>query len=1143
MGTVNILDDILGAEDDELDFDFVESKSNQPEESRPQSQPPPVSKRPSPAPPEARPRREAESEPPSLSIRKVAPSRDADVTRALDARPAARSGEGGDSWRPATRAAGAGNERRDRAADRMRDWDREKERREKEREAALVRDGSRRSSRDSWTAADRMATPRRLSPRRDDDGSRRSRTANRAGHRPRSPRRSLSPSRNLAQSNSITRLDLISTEQRSQENPPIDAPAETRRDVQAGTRSDTSGSRSRPQDHHILDNEKTSGAAQGLSSRTKNAQGVTDKDGLDSAPRAAAEEKGSQQNIATPARLSADWDQRNMRTPDTLPRDTGRPPSRDLRQRDNRDVSQVNSVSSNTKGYISVPRADTLSEPRDQRTVRRAETKDRRTQNRDTGSSKGHMGEPIPLLKDANQGPHEIRPPAPSVPDKSVGPAIPLGVHPERLKAMGLLSTPPPVASPVAQRAYEFKTPPEASSTTRGPSITDRLGPKLPDLNDSTLSGTLKRKRHEEKGAGAADTGEKESRKRSELASDRAPGATGQSKTMSRYFILFYPDRAVQQQSKAMNRVVVNSEIARELRAAFEATRDIILLFIVGDTRSFCGYARMVGSSTADAGPALHLKWEIDCNVHREIVRDKVKVSGGRNPLRFDYDGEEVAEQEGRAIQALLDAEQARGEHVRPTYESLPSGTRSASDRSEPSRSFNREPPQSIVSRAISHSAPQPAAARQPAPAAPAAGQGIHPSRLAQLQSLEAASVPPINRLVNNNHAPRTNALAPKEAVSTPRTIISDPSRIMVRRESGNFVERTSTRAMPDMIRRDRGPFQGGERPARADVRLSPNEQQPRRDEPSRVYRSRESSPPDLRADSRQDPFLPRGGGEPRRPPSPVMLDHDLKGHVMRPEASRHDLYPPLPVEDGPNRSTSAPAQHRGDRLSSPARIHENRRGPAPYPQREAGAKRYHPELEPPRRARVREDLYRPALSNDRYEPRSEDSGRPSLPAKEVGLVRNDGDRGSKMISGSQRDDMLRGAAIPAPRPPPPPPPPPKRSYTGPQGARDVRPVAQQHIASRPPIESRISRPPGPSPAFNPESHSNSLVSHLRDQEGRLGIQEASIAKVQPPSTSREGPQQHPDRVAQYTGAASNGSYRGSDDERRRGPRGGARRR
>ncbi|KAJ3152059.1 hypothetical protein HDU89_001706 [Geranomyces variabilis] len=347
MGTVNILDDILGTEDDELDFDFVESKSNQPEESKPQSQPPPVSKRPSPAPTEARPKREAESEPPSLSIRKVAPSRDADVTRALDARPAAR---------------------------------------------------------------------------------------------------------------------------------------------------------------------------------TKNAQGVTDKNGLDSAPRAAAEEKGSQQNIATPARLSADWDQRNMRTPDTLPRDTGRPPSRDLRPRDNRDVSQVNSVSSNTKGYISEPRADTLSEPRDQRTVRRGETKDRRTQDRDTGSSKGHMGEPIPLLKDANQGPHEIRPPAPSVPDKSVGPAIPLGVHPERLKAMGLVSTPPPVASPVAQRAYEFNTPREASSTTRGASITDRLGPKLPDLNDSTLSGTLKRKRHEEKGAGAADTGEKESRKRSELASDRAPG-------------------------------------------------------------------------------------------------------------------------------------------------------------------------------------------------------------------------------------------------------------------------------------------------------------------------------------------------------------------------------------------------------------------------------------------------------------------------------------------------------------------------------------------------------------------------------------------------------------------------------------------
>ncbi|KAJ3161886.1 hypothetical protein HDU88_007225 [Geranomyces variabilis] len=1122
MGTVNILDDILGAEDDELDFDFVESKSNQPEESRPQSQPPPVSERPSPAPPEARPRREVESEPPSLSIRKVAPSRDADVTRALDARPAARSGEGGDSWRPATRAAGAGNERRDRAADRMRDWDREKERREKEREAALVRDGSRRSSRDSWTAADRMATPRRLSPRRDDDGSRRSRTANRAGHRPRSPRRSLSPSRNLAQSNSITRLDLISTEQRSQENPPIDALAETRRDVQAGTRADTSGSRSRPQAHHILDNEKTSGAAQGLSSRTKNAQGVTDKDGLDSAPRATAEEKGSQRNIATPARLSADWDQRHMRTPDTLPRDTGRPPSRDLRQRDNLDVSQVNSVSSNTKGYISEPRADTLSEPRDQRTVRRAETNDRRPQNRDTGSSKGHMGEPIPLLKDANQGPHEIRPPAPSVPDKSVGPAVPLGVHPERLKAMGLVSTPPPVASPVAQRAYEYSTPPEASSTTRGASITDRLGPKLPDPNDSTLSGTLKRKRHEEKGAGAADTGEKESHKRSEL-SDRAPGATVQSKTMSRYFILFYPDRAVHQQSKAMNKVVVNSEIARELRAAFEATRDIILLFIVSDTRSFCGYARMVGSSIADAGPAVHLKWETDCNVHREIVRDKVKVSGGRNPLRFDYDGEEVAEQEGRAIQALLDAEQARGEHVRPTYESLPSGTRSASDRSEPSRSFIREPPQSIVSRAIALSEPQPessrgqqlAAARQAAPAAPAAGQGIHPSRLAQLQSLEATSVPPINRLAKNSYTPRTNALAPKEAVSTPRTMISDPSRIMVRRESGNFVERTSSRAMPDMIRRDRGPFQGGERPARADVRLSPNEQQPRRDEPSRVYRSRESSPPDLRADSRQDPFLSRGGGEPRRPPSPIMLDHDLKGRVMRPEASRHDLYPPLPVEDGPNRSTSAPAHRRSDRMSSPAGIFENRRGPAPYPQREGGANRYHPELEPPRRARVREDLYRPALSNDRYEPQSEDPVRPILPAKETGLVRNDGDRGSKMISGSQRDDMLRGAAIPAPRPPPPPPPPPKRPYTGPQGARDARPVAQQHIASRPPIESRISRPPGPSPAFNKESHSNSLVSHGGDL----------------------GPQQHPDHVAQYTGAASNGRRPPGGEKERRGAR------
>ncbi|KAJ3176577.1 hypothetical protein HDU87_004905 [Geranomyces variabilis] len=634
MGTVNILDDILGAEDDELDFDFAESKSNQPEE--PHSQPPLVSKRPSPALPDDRPRREAESEPPSLTIRNVAPPRESDVTRGNDARPAVRSGEGGDSWRPATRAAGPG----------------------------VAAGGP------AETAGLQQTAWQHLEDCLPDEtimvpGAREPQTG---------PRTDLVPRADHFHQVVICR------------------------DILAGTRADTPGNRSRPQAYQALDNEKTSTAAQGLSSSTKNAQGVKDNDGLDTPFRAAAaEEKGSQQSTATPVRLPADRDRRsvNVKTPDAMPRDTGRPPSTDLRHRDDRVVSQVNKVPSNAKDYISEPRADTQAEPRDQRTVRRVEP-DQRTQNREPGSSKGHVGEPIPFLKDANQGPHEIRTPAPSVPDKLEAPAIPMGVHPERLKAMGLLSTPAPVASPVAQRAYAFKRSPEASPTARGASITDRLGPRVPDLTDGPLSGNLKRKRHEEKGAG-----EKESRRRSEFA-DRAPGmlcapcdwwrrpgadiarysgATGHSKAPSRYFILFYPDRAAQQQSKAMNKLVVNPEIARKLRAAFEATRDIILLFIVGNTRSFCGYARMVGSSIAEAGPALHLKWETDCNVHREIVRDRVKVSGGRNPLRLDFDGEEVAEQEGQAIQVVLDAETSKGEHVRPIHEPLRFGTGGASDR------------------------------------------------------------------------------------------------------------------------------------------------------------------------------------------------------------------------------------------------------------------------------------------------------------------------------------------------------------------------------------------------------------------------------------------------------------------------------
>ncbi|KAJ3159475.1 hypothetical protein HDU86_001793 [Geranomyces michiganensis] len=297
---------------------------------------------------------------------------------------------------------------------------------------------------------------------------------------------------------------------------------ETRRDDQGGTKVGALETRGRPQTHLDSDSKKASDSAQGLSSRIKIVQVEEDNQTMDRTPRATLGQKARHESTSTAARPPASSDGHRMEPSVSIPRDTSKTPAREVRYRDDRGDSPSNSgKASDEKGHIHEPRANAPSGNKESKTGRSTETRDQRAQIREPSFSKGHADEDNPLFKDANNAHHEIRHPAPAIPREAAAPTLPLGVHPERLKAMGIEPGTPPVAAPVSQRASEFTLLREKSPVGRSASITDRLGPRVVDPADA---GTLKRKRHEEEGLEVADNGGKDSRKRTEFASDAANG-------------------------------------------------------------------------------------------------------------------------------------------------------------------------------------------------------------------------------------------------------------------------------------------------------------------------------------------------------------------------------------------------------------------------------------------------------------------------------------------------------------------------------------------------------------------------------------------------------------------------------------------
>ncbi|KAI8909469.1 hypothetical protein DFJ77DRAFT_123974 [Powellomyces hirtus] len=192
MGTINILDDILGNEDDELDFDFAEAKSAVPESLHESDSVPPLTQEVTEQ--EDRASRDIVDEPPKKLPKDGEPDPTRVRTHASEGSakpatlPATKEREGPDSWRPEPRDSGRDRDRdrdrfrprdgdrlrdrdRDRERDRNRDRDRDRERdwhREREVGGRVIRRHSNREDRPS----ERSRSPRPQTPRRSEESAR-----------------------------------------------------------------------------------------------------------------------------------------------------------------------------------------------------------------------------------------------------------------------------------------------------------------------------------------------------------------------------------------------------------------------------------------------------------------------------------------------------------------------------------------------------------------------------------------------------------------------------------------------------------------------------------------------------------------------------------------------------------------------------------------------------------------------------------------------------------------------------------------------------------------------------------------------------------------------------------------------------------